>query len=263
MKTKPRHATRAMLMDILVLLLSALFLGFLLYAPLAYAEAALTPEEARLWEAYQSGELIRLHIVAHSDSEEDQQVKLLVRDALLSAFGQAMIDCASADEAYSLLQQSCGQMERIAARCARNNGFSGEVSAQVGLLELPEKTYGHVTLPAGNYRALRVTLGDGAGRNWWCILFPRLCLAVADTEPWQSTPSEQAASTQGFPDKPQHGTASPEQPVTEPLAATPEAAASPQVIWGSQRILACWPMYVPNSDAGTDAAAVVDTIGHQ
>ena len=137
-------------------------------------------EEAALLAAHQRGEVIRLHILADSDLPEAQRVKLCVRDAVLEAFGALLSSPQSADEAYRLLTANAEAMREVAEACARENGFYGEVGAEVGLLELPEKRYGGVTLPRGEYRALRITLGSGEGQNWWCVLFPKLCLAVAE-----------------------------------------------------------------------------------
>ena len=159
-----------------VLFLSALFL------PLSSALAEeWTPEEKQLLQAFQKGEIIRLHVLAHSDSAYDQGVKMAVRDALLNAFGAAL--AVSADDGFQaacdFLIHNLSLFERVAQAKACELGFQGTVKAETGLMELPEKTYGSVTLPKGEYRALRITLGSGKGQNWWCVLFPRLCLNFA------------------------------------------------------------------------------------
>ena len=166
----------------LALFCAAAFLLVLLW-PLRSlsAGAEYSPEERSLMEALESGELIRLHVLADGDDAESQRVKLCVRDALIAAFGEMMLEAsrADADAVYETLMSHVGQMEDAALACARENGFDGPVTAEVGILDLPSKTYGHVTLPQGKYRALRVTLGSGQGQNWWCVLFPQLCLAVS------------------------------------------------------------------------------------
>lgn len=170
----------------LLVMAALLLLGLLAY-PLTVAlgeQTGYTPEEERLLQAYESGQMIRLHILADSDREEDQRVKLCVRDAVLEAFGRQLsrLGAADADSAYRYLCREARAMEQAARQEARRQGFLGTVTAEVGVLSLPEKQYGRVTLPAGDYRALRLTLGSGQGRNWWCILFPQLCLALASDE---------------------------------------------------------------------------------
>ena len=150
-----------------------------------------TPEERSLLEALESGEIIRLHVLADGDDAESQRVKLCVRDALIAAFGEMLLDAsqADADTVYETLLTHVSQMQEAALACARENGFTGPVTAEAGVLTLPAKTYGQVTLPEGDYRALRVTLGSGQGQNWWCVLFPQLCLAVS-SEGVEAQPAE-------------------------------------------------------------------------
>ena len=167
--------------------------GFLLLSVLLSASAwadEYTSEEQRLLEAYHSGELLRLHILADSDAPEAQQLKLAVRDALLTRFAAELNEASTADEAFARLCSLLPQMEALAADTVQRAGFDLPVSAEAGVLSLPEKHYGQIILPAGNYRGLRITLGSGEGRNWWCILFPQLCLALADEEPWVSPAAE-------------------------------------------------------------------------
>lgn len=167
-------------LDWLWLFLAALlFLGALLL-PLSTA-FALTEEEARLQEAYDSGQIIRLHVLAHSDQPRDQAIKLAVRDALIDAFGDLLAEAGEQgfDAVYDALVENLPAMQAVAQARARELGFEGLVRAEAGVLFLPEKAYGQVTLPAGRYRALRVSLGSAQGQNWWCVLYPRLCLALA------------------------------------------------------------------------------------
>jgi len=159
------------------LLLAALFL------PLRFALAEpLTAEEAQLLNAWQNGEIIRIHVIANSDSPQDQALKLKVRDALIEAFGQLLAQEGEKDceAVYQALEQNMEHMQRIAQECAQQNGFDGNVHTECGLLHLPEKQYGSITLPEGEYYALRITLGDGKGRNWWCVLYPQLCLSLSE-----------------------------------------------------------------------------------
>lgn len=170
------------------LLLAAFGLILLLILLLPLHALALSPEERQLTEAQAAGQIIRLHILAEDDTPRAQALKLMVRDSLLAAFGQEL-SCTGvqdAAEAYSLLCRKRDAMLAVARQTACSYGFCGQITAETGLLQLPEKTYGSVTLPAGEYYGLRITIGAGAGRNWWCILFPQLCLAAASEEPWQT-----------------------------------------------------------------------------
>lgn len=116
--------------------------------------------------------VLRLHIVANSDSQDDQHVKLLVRDALLQAFAPA----ATLKEAEQLLLlEGSGVLEAVEG-VLREEGCAYGAQLRFGNMEFPARTYKDVLYPAGTYQALRVELGDAAGENWWCVLFPPVCL---------------------------------------------------------------------------------------
>lgn len=163
-----------------------LFLTALIFPLTAALADDLTPEEQQLLHAYEEGELIRLHIVAHSDSAQDQTIKLAVRDAIIDAFGDILAYSAQdgCEAAFEALKQHEKALLHVAKRTAQKLGFEGAVVSETGVLHLPQKTYGSVVLPEGEYRALRITIGSGLGKNWWCVLFPQLCLSLAqDDEP--------------------------------------------------------------------------------
>lgn len=175
------------------LLLAAFGLLLLLILLLPLHALALSPEERQLAEAQAMGQIVRLHILAEDDSPRAQALKLMVRDSLLAAFGQELAgtEVQNAAEAYTLLRQKREKMLAVARQTAYSYGFRGRITAETGLLQLPEKAYGSITLPAGEYCGLRITIGAGEGRNWWCILFPQLCLAAASEEPWQTADAPQ------------------------------------------------------------------------
>lgn len=159
-------------------------------------------EEAALRRAATRGEVIRLHILAEDDSAAAQARKLRVRDAVLEAFGEALRGLPDEPDAvYEWLAQNAEAMRLAAEQAARSEGFAGKVGAEVGWLRLPAKRYGAVLLPEGDYRGLRITLGAGAGRNWWCILFPQLCLAAAGeaVAPTDAGALAEAAADAGYP----------------------------------------------------------------
>ena len=121
-------------------------------------------------------ECLRLHVLADSDSEEDQNVKLQVRDAILEETGELFVSCETASEAVSEASAYKEEIKAVAERVLKENGFS--YGAQVFIEEeyFGTRQYDNVSLPAGNYTALKVVLGEGSGHNWWCVMFPPLCL---------------------------------------------------------------------------------------
>ncbi len=122
-----------------------------------------------------TGTLVRLHVVAEDDTPQAQEIKLAVRDACLACAGEYLADCSSSDEAYAALEDHLDDFRAAAARAAEDMGWSGEITAEAGVFAFPDRLYGSLRVPAGEYRALRVTLGAGEGHNWWCVLYPSLC----------------------------------------------------------------------------------------
>jgi stage II sporulation protein R len=115
--------------------------------------------------------LVRLHIIANSDSDEDQSVKLKVRDAILDA--QRNQSDSNAENANT--EPNLNEAEKIANAVLRENGFDYTARAEYGKFSFPEKTYKSMTLPAGDYYGVRIILGSGSGHNWWCVMYPPLC----------------------------------------------------------------------------------------
>ena len=125
-------------------------------------------------------QVVRLHVIAHSDLPEDQAVKLQVRDAVLAAARKLLARCENAGEAWQTLNDHLTEFLEAASARLEEIGCDADVSVQAGVFAFPDRTYGDVTLPAGDYRALRVIIGSGEGKNWWCVLFPDLCLPDGD-----------------------------------------------------------------------------------
>ena len=115
---------------------------------------------------------VRLHVVAASNSTADQAAKLRVRDACLRRAREVLADCPDADAAWRTLRAD----REGFARAARAAAPGTLVRVQTGVFPFPDRVYGNVLVPAGEYRALRVVLGPGAGHNWWCMLYPSLCV---------------------------------------------------------------------------------------
>ena len=124
--------------------------------------------------------VLRLHVIANSDSAEDQALKLKVRDALLLQ-GKEVFSSGSTKE--SAEQAACKNLQsflQTAEKTIRENGKDYSVCVSVGKSSFPTRTYENITLPAGEYDALRVVIGEGKGKNWWCVMFPPLCLPAAE-----------------------------------------------------------------------------------
>lgn len=122
------------------------------------------------------GEVLRLHIPANSDSERDQQIKLALRDALLEEYGIRLASSGSLSEAEENAAALLPEIEQFANAFLKERGADYTASAELTEMYFTTREYERVTLPAGNYRALRITLGSGEGHNWWCIMFPPLCI---------------------------------------------------------------------------------------
>ena len=119
--------------------------------------------------------VFRLHVIANSDSKEDQDLKYKVRDSLISYMNELCGNCKSKKEAINLVTKHKEEFKKIADDTIKNNGYSYDVKISIGNFEFPTKNYGDISLPAGFYDALRVEIGNAKGQNWWCVMFPPLC----------------------------------------------------------------------------------------
>ncbi|MDE6762052.1 MAG: stage II sporulation protein R [Oscillospiraceae bacterium] len=126
--------------------------------------------------------VFRLHILANSDSEKDQSLKLLVRDAVLEENSAVFEGCLSAEEAAEAAEKHMDEIKSTAERVLAENcaGYGAECS--VAKMRFDDRVYDNITMPAGEYLALRVTLGEAEGKNWWCVMFPPLCLPAVSGE---------------------------------------------------------------------------------
>lgn len=123
--------------------------------------------------------IFRLHIIANSNSAEDQAVKLEVRDAVLE-YEAENLDAVSAAKTREELMMHGAELLEIIEGVLRSNGFDYGAQMLVGTFPFPDREYNGVLYPAGDYDAFRVILGDGAGENWWCVMFPPLCILKSD-----------------------------------------------------------------------------------
>ena len=125
--------------------------------------------------------VFRLHVIANSDSKEDQELKLKVRDELLSYMNIISKDSTSKQEAMQIANEHKEEFTQIAEKVIKENGYNYIVNVQVGKADFPTKYYGDITLPAGTYDALKVQIGEAKGQNWWCVMFPPLCFVDVST----------------------------------------------------------------------------------
>lgn len=125
-------------------------------------------------------DVVRLHILANSDSEIDQEVKLKVRDALLETNASILSDDVTKENAKEHFEASKEILLKTAKETLKENGFNYNVKITLQEEYFETRAYGSLTFPAGQYTALKVILGEGEGKNWWCVMFPPLCLPVAD-----------------------------------------------------------------------------------
>lgn len=160
--------------------------GALLFAGWGFAEArkvskAYTPHNlSRLQTQSVPAGIVRLHVIGNSDSAFDQEVKLMVRDAIIETFGAELAAVKDSTEAESVITESLQQIEEVAVECLSLNGMDYGAKAALKTVYFPDRSYEttegqEVFLPQGDYRALQVVLGKGEGANWWCVMYPPLC----------------------------------------------------------------------------------------
>jgi stage II sporulation protein R len=154
-----------------MLIIVALIIGF---AGTIYINGAkeLPAEEVQKGLA---SHVIRFHVLANSDSEEDQALKLEVRDAVIEEMHELLIDAQSIDETRIIINENMNMIEAIAREIIIENGKDYDVTVELDNEFFPTRAYGDVVLPTGEYEALRILIGEAEGKNWWCVMFPPLC----------------------------------------------------------------------------------------
>ncbi len=123
--------------------------------------------------------VVRLHILANSDSQEDQQLKLKVRDTVVNTAANLFDEASDASEALEQVQAKLPEIEAAAQQRVYDEGYDYKVHAQLCNMYFTTRRYDTVTLPAGQYNAVRITIGSGKGHNWWCVIFPPLCVSAS------------------------------------------------------------------------------------
>lgn len=120
--------------------------------------------------------VLRMHILANSDNDEDQALKLKVRDALLNNTELIFGDCANIDEAENNVSQKLDLIQSIANEVVTQNGYSYPINVELVNMEFDDRTYDNFTMPSGLYDAIRITIGKAEGHNWWCVMYPPMCI---------------------------------------------------------------------------------------
>lgn len=123
--------------------------------------------------------VFRLHILANSDSPEDQELKLKIRDAILNECSYLFENCNNAEESAEIAEKNMKLIKETAERVVFENGKSYAIDCEIDEMFFDKRVYNSITMPAGEYTALRIKIGEAKGKNWWCVMFPPLCIPVA------------------------------------------------------------------------------------
>lgn len=148
------------------ILVSALLIIYVCISAVSYTHAVTTDI---------ADSVFRLHVIANSDSDEDQNLKYIVRDKVIEYMSSISQNASSKEEVIKIAKANSNKIQAIAAQTIRDNGYTYSVNVEVGNFSFPSKRYGDITLPPGYYDALRIKIGKAEGQNWWCVIFPPLC----------------------------------------------------------------------------------------
>lgn len=148
------------------ILVSALLIIYVCISAVSYTHAVTTDI---------ADSVFRLHVIANSNSDEDQNLKYIVRDKVIEYMSSISQNASSKEEVIKIAKANLDKIQAIAAQTIRDNGYTYSVNVEVGNFSFPSKRYGDITLPPGYYDALRIKIGKAEGQNWWCVMFPPLC----------------------------------------------------------------------------------------
>lgn len=122
-----------------------------------------------------AGQVIRFHVIANSNNQEDQQLKLALKDYITSDMKETLKDSDSIEETRKIIKENLPKIEEKAENFIKEKGYSYDTEVKLAICHFPEKVYGDCSFPAGDYEALEIIIGSGRGRNWWCVVYPNLC----------------------------------------------------------------------------------------
>lgn len=148
------------------ILVSALLIIYVCISAVSYTHAVTTDI---------ADSVFRLHVIANSNSDEDQNLKYIVRDKVIEYLSSISQNASSKEEVIKIAKANLDKIQAIASQTIRDNGYTYSVNVEVGNFSFPSKIYGDITLPPGYYDALRIKIGKAEGQNWWCVMFPPLC----------------------------------------------------------------------------------------
>lgn len=148
------------------ILLTLLLILYILISAISYTNAVCSDIQESIF---------RLHVIANSDSAEDQNLKYIVRDSVIEYINEISNNASSKDEVILIAQEHLSEIENIALQTIKDNGYNYPVKVSIGNFAFPSKKYGDITLPPGYYDALKIEIGEATGQNWWCVMFPPLC----------------------------------------------------------------------------------------
>ena len=148
------------------ILVSALLILYVCISAVSYTHAVTTDI---------ADSVFRLHVIANSDSDEDQNLKYIVRDRVIEYMSSISQNASSKEDVIEIAKANLDKIQAIASQTIRENGYTYSVNVEVGNFSFPSKRYGDITLPPGYYDALRIKIGEAEGQNWWCVMFPPLC----------------------------------------------------------------------------------------
>lgn len=149
--------------------------GLLLFAPVILLGILITLRQPAVDTTSIAEQIIRLHVLANSDSDDDQALKLQLKEALLEKMSSQLSHAASAEEIRSYVESNKEMLISYAEQFVQRNGYAYSVAISLEECYFPTKAYGDMIFPSGNYEALKIVIGEGEGKNWWCVLYPPLC----------------------------------------------------------------------------------------
>ena len=156
------------------MLIAGIVTGMVMYRQSVLVEAKVEKTQERL-----AAEVLRFHVLANSDSEKDQQLKMKVKEAVIEYMKQELPDAKSVEETKTWTGSHEKELKEVADKVISEEGYNYPVKAKLTKSYFPQKTYGDVTFPDGEYEALRIEIGKAEGHNWWCVLYPNLCFVDA------------------------------------------------------------------------------------
>lgn len=151
------------------------YLKSILFGSAAIAAICLNNAKAQQIQHGIANQVIRFHVIANSNSKEDQSLKIELKDYIAGYMQELLKNSSSIEQTRSLIKENMLQIQKKAEGFIEAKGYSYKIRTKLGNCHFPEKVYGDCSFPAGDYEALEIIIGKGAGRNWWCVVYPSLC----------------------------------------------------------------------------------------